>query len=40
VASEQPGAWKSRLTPAQIEAVQQVLSGFSLRTWTQEDFVP
>lgn len=40
VASEQPGAWKSRLTPAQIEAVQQVLSGFSLHTWTQEDFVP
>ena len=40
VASEQPGAWKSRLTPAQIELVQRVLSGFTLRTWTQEDFVP
>jgi hypothetical protein len=40
VASEQPDAWKSRLTSGQIEVVQQVLSGFSLRTWTQEDFVP
>jgi Sulfotransferase family len=40
VASDQPAAWKQRLTPAQIEVLQRVLSQFSLSTWKEEDLVP
>ena len=40
VASDQPDAWKTRLTPAQIEVMARVLSRFPLSTWTAPDFVP
>jgi len=40
VASDAPGAWKSRLTPGQIDTLQQVLAEFPLTRWTTEDLVP
>jgi hypothetical protein len=40
VASDQPGAWKTRLDPDQIEALQRVLAPFPLSTWAEKDFVP
>jgi hypothetical protein len=40
VASDQPDAWKSRLTSDQIEVMERVLSQFPLATWKPEDFIP
>jgi len=40
VASDQPDAWKTRLTPMQIDVMQRVLAEFPLSTWTQPDLVP
>jgi hypothetical protein len=40
VASDQPEAWKSRLTAEQIDVLQRVLSRFPLSTWSEQDFVP
>jgi hypothetical protein len=40
VASDQPDAWKARLTPAQVESLRRVLSRFPLTTWTAADFEP
>jgi hypothetical protein len=38
VASDQPDAWKTRLTPPQVESVRRVLSRFPLTTWTAADY--
>jgi hypothetical protein len=40
VASDQPDAWKTRLTPMQIDVMQRVLATFPLSTWTQSDLAP
>ena len=39
VASDAPGAWKSRLTEPQVETLQRVLSDFPLTRWSAEDYV-
>ncbi len=39
VASDQPDAWKTRLTPAQVASMAGVLDGFPLTTWSRDDFV-
>ena len=38
VASDQPDAWKTRLSPAQADTLRRVLSRFPLSTWTADDF--
>ena len=40
VASDQPEAWKSKLTPHQIDVMRRVLEPFPLTTWAASDFVP
>ena len=40
VASDQPDGWKSRLTPMQIDVMQEVLSRFPLSTWSAQDLTP
>jgi hypothetical protein len=40
VASDQPDAWKKRLTPTQVDSLQQILSDFPLTTWTARDLQP
>jgi hypothetical protein len=40
VASDQPEAWKSKLSAGQIDVLRRVLEPFGLRTWSDSDFVP
>jgi hypothetical protein len=40
VASDQPDAWKSRLTSTQIGVMQEVLSRFPLSSWSAKDLTP
>ena len=40
VASDQPDAWKSKLTLRQIDVIRRVLAQFPLTTWSDADFAP